>query len=84
MFCVEGEGENFVKQEPGVFVENTENQHFEYIDVTSMKTETGYITKEEHEECFEKLDFETVKEETEEEISVHENEVCLGDVEGSR
>jgi hypothetical protein len=92
MFHVESEPEeNFVKQEPGECVENTKKlateesrQHFEYVDVTSIKKEADYIIKEEPEESFENLFFETVKEEAEDEISIQENEVCLGDAEGNK
>jgi hypothetical protein len=92
MVHVEGEREeNFVKQEPGVCVENTKKpaskecrQNFEYVDVTSIKTETDYITKEEPGECFEKLGFDMIKEEVEDEVSVQKNSVSLEDVEANR
>jgi hypothetical protein len=92
MVHVEGEREeNFVKEEPGVCVENTKKpaseerrQHFEYVGVTSIKTETDCITKEEHGECFEKLGIDTIKEEVEDEDSIQKNEVYLGDTEVSR
>jgi hypothetical protein len=93
MVRVESEREeNFVKQELRVCVEHTKKpaskecrQHFEYVDVTSIKTETDYyITKEEPGECFEKLGFDMIKEEVEDEVSVQKNEMHLGDMEASR
>lgn len=92
MVRVESEREeNFVKQELRVCVEHTKKpaskecrQHFEYVDVTSIKTETDYITKEEPGECFEKLGFDMIKEEVEDEVSVQKNSVSLEDVEANR
>jgi hypothetical protein len=92
MVHVEGESEeNFVKNERGVFVENTKKaaskeyrQNFEYVDVTSIKTERDCVTKEEPGEYFEKVGFDTIKEEAEDEVCVQKDEVYLGDMEARR
>jgi hypothetical protein len=83
MFRIEDEEEgNFVKEEPEASIGNTKKlaagQHFEYIDVESVKKEPDYVFKGEPGDS---LDFEGIKEEVEDDISVQENDACYGDIE---
>jgi hypothetical protein len=86
MFHIEDEEEgNFVKEEPEASIENTKKlttgQHFEYIDVASIKKEPYYVFKGEPGDS---LDFEGIKEEVEDDISVEGNDACNGDIETHR
>jgi hypothetical protein len=86
MFHIEDEEEgNFVKEEPEVSTENTKKpttgQHFEYINVASIKKEPHYVFKGEPGDS---VDFEGFKEEVEDDISVQENDACNGDIETHR
>jgi hypothetical protein len=86
MFRIEDEEEgNFVKEDPEACIENTKKlataQHFEYMDVASVKKEPGYVFKGEPGDS---LDFEGIKEEVEDDISMQENDACHGDIETHR
>jgi hypothetical protein len=78
---------NFVQQEHEASKENTkkpgtEGQHFEYIDVASIKEEPCHVFEGEPGDSF---DCEGMKEEVVEgEISVQGNDVCVGEIEAHR
>jgi hypothetical protein len=86
MFRIEDEEEeDFVEEEPEASVVNTKKlataQHFEYIDVASIKKEPDCVVKGEPGDS---LDFEGVKEEVGDDISVQENDACHGNIERHR
>ncbi|XP_023708137.1 uncharacterized protein LOC111864833 isoform X3 [Cryptotermes secundus] len=83
MFRIEVEEEgNFLKEQRLAPIENTmklaTGQHLEYIDVVSIKKEPDCAFKGEQGNS---LDFEGIKEEVEDDISVQESCTCHGHIE---
>lgn len=83
MFRIEDEEEeNFFKEEPEASIENAKKlatgQHFEYINVASIKKEPDHVFKGEPGDS---SDFEGIKEEVVDDIFVQDNDACHGDIE---
>jgi hypothetical protein len=89
MFRVESAGDgNLVKQELEACTEGTKKlapeesrQHFEYVDIASVKKETDDVSTEKLGGTWTS---QIVKEEMEDEISLHENEARMWGLETSR